>query len=546
MGLTWPGARLQACGVDDGADLIIIGAGTAGSLLADRLSADGRARVVVLEAGGRDDWIWFHIPVGYLFTIGNPRSDWMYRTLPEPGLGDRVLAYPRGKVIGGSSAINAMIYMRGQPADYDRWRDLGLPGWGWRDVLPAFLAHEDHADLGPPLHARSGAWRVERPRVGWPVLDAFAAGAAEAGMPACDDLTTSAEPACGHFHVNQKRGRRWSAARGFLKPALRRPNLRLELHAHVHRVITRHGRAVAVEWSRDGRVTRTEARGGVILAAGAIATPQILEHSGIGHGDRLRALGIETVRHLPGVGENLQDHLQLRPYFHVTGAATLNNLSWWRAGLMAGDYVLRRRGPLTMAPSQLGAFARSHTDIPTPDIQFHVQPLSLDRFGEPLHRTPAITVSVCHLRPTSRGFVHAASPDPGRPPAIQPRYLSTEEDCRVAVAALRLVRRVMAQPALARFQPEEAGASAGAETDTDLLAAARQIGATIFHPTGTARMGPDGDPGAVTDARLNVRGIAALHIADASVMPFIPSGNTAAPTLMIAERAAAMILEHLR
>jgi choline dehydrogenase-like flavoprotein len=532
--------------VDTGADLIIIGAGTAGSLLADRLSADGRRQVLVLEAGGRDDWIWFHIPVGYLFTIGNPRSDWMYETLPQPGLSDRVLAYPRGKVIGGSSAINAMIYMRGQPADYDRWRDLGLPGWGWRDVLPAFLSHEGHADLGPPLHAQSGAWRVERPRVGWPVLDAFAAGAAEAGMPACNDLTSSAVPGCGHFHVNQKRGRRWSAARGFLKPALRRPNLRVELRAHVTRVITRNGRAVAVEWSRDGRLTRTEARAGVVLAAGAIATPQILELSGIGDGDRLRALGIDTVRHLPGVGENLQDHLQLRPYFHVTGAATLNNLPWWRIALMAGDYILRRRGPLTMAPSQLGAFARSHAEAATPDIQFHVQPLSLDRFGEPLHRTPAITVSVCHLRPTSRGFVHAVSPVPGQPPAIQPNYLSTEEDRRVAVAALRLVRRVMAQPALARFQPQEAGPSAGAATEPDLLAAARQIGTSIFHPTGTARMGPDGDPGAVTDARLSVRGIAALHIADASVMPFITSGNTAAPTLMIAERAAAMIAEDLR
>ncbi len=529
-------------------DYIIVGAGSAGCVLANRLSADPKTRVLVLEAGGTDDWIWFHIPVGYLFSIGNPRADWMFETQAIPGLNGRSLKYPRGKVIGGSSAINAMIYMRGQAADYDGWRQLGLTGWGWDDVLPLFLDQEDH--IAPPTehHRSGGEWRVEHPRMRWSVLDAFAEAAALEGVAAVPDFNGGDNAGSGYFQVNQKAGVRWSAARGFLKPALKRPNLTLETRARVDRVLIENGRAVGVAWTRDGRTVESRTDGEVVLSSGAVATPVLLERSGVGDGERLRALGVDAVRHLPGVGENLQDHLQIRPIYKVSGVPTMNALyaSLWRRPLMALEYAALRRGPMSMAPSQMGAFAKSSADQATANLQFHVQPLSLDRFGDPLHPFPAITISVCNLRPTSRGSIHAARPDPDAAPAIQPNYLATPEDGRVAVDSMRLVRRIIGQPPLKRFGPEEMKPGFSVEDEAGLLAAARDLGTTIFHPVGTAKMGLASDPAAVVDERLRVFGVAGLRIADASVMPRITSGNTNSPTMMIAEKAARMMIEDRR
>ncbi len=529
-------------------DYIVVGAGTAGCLLANRLSADPRNRVLLLEAGGRDNWIWLHIPVGYLYAIGDKRADWRFKTAPEKGLNGRAIAYPRGRVIGGCSAINGMIYMRGQAADYDGWRQLGLEGWGWDDVLPLFKRHEDHYAGVNALHGAGGEWRVERQRLSWPILDAVRDAAAEVGIPKVGDFNSGDNEGSDYFEVNQRRGLRWSAARGFLKPILTRKNLQLVTGAIVDRLVIENGQAVAVRYIRDGQVEEARAGGAIVLTAGAIGTPHLLERSGIGRPDVLAGIGRDVVRDLPGVGENLQDHLQLRTVFKVANARTLNvdfQSLWKRLG-MGVQYALARRGPLTMAPSQLGIFARSSHDFATANVEFHVQPLSLDKFGDPLHDFPAITMSVCNLRPQSRGSVHAASSDPEAMPIIQPNYLSQDEDRRVAADSIRLARRICAAPAMARFQPQEFHPGSALRSEADLVRAAGDIGTTIFHPVGTAKMGTPDDAMAVVDARLAVRGLDGLRIADASVMPRIISGNTNSPTLMIAEKAAAIILADAR
>ncbi|MFZ0765914.1 MAG: GMC family oxidoreductase N-terminal domain-containing protein [Bradyrhizobium sp.] len=530
-------------------DFIIVGAGTAGCILANRLSADPRNRVLILEAGGSDNWIWFHIPVGYLFAIGNPRSDWMFRTEAEAGLNGRSLNYPRGKVIGGSSAINAMISMRGQTADYDHWRQLGLTGWGYSDVLPAFRRLEDHFLGESEHHGAGGGWRIEAPRLSWAILDAVGDAAEQMGIRKIPDFNTGDNEGVGYFHVNQKRGRRWSSARGFLKPALKRANLRLEKNVLVDRLIVENGRAVGVVFARDGEVFEARTKGEVILCAGSIGSTQVLHRSGIGPADWLTPLGIESVIDRPGVGRNLQDHLQQRAIYKVSGVRTLNETyySLVRRGLMGLDYAFRRRGPLTMAPSQLGIFTRSDPRRDRANIQFHVQPLSLDKFGDPLHRFSAITVSACNLQPVSRGTVRIKSATPDQAPSIAPNYLSTTEDRQVAADAIRTTRRLMKQQALDRYHPEEflPGPSVG-DDEASLAKAAGDIGTTIFHPVGTAKMGTANDPMAVVDERLRFRGLTGLRVADASVMPTITSGNTNTPTAMIAEKGAAMILEDSR
>ncbi|MEX1250093.1 MAG: GMC family oxidoreductase N-terminal domain-containing protein [Hyphomonas sp.] len=523
-------------------DYIVVGAGLAGCVVANRLSADPSRRVLLLEAGGADDWIWFHIPVGYLFAIGNPRADWMYKTTPQPGLNGRSLAYPRGKVLGGSSAINAMISMRGQAEDYDGWRDLGLPGWGWSDVLAVFREIENHFLGESDVHGAAGEWRVEPPRVRWDILDAVREAAEQIGISKTSDFNTGNNEGSGYFHVNQKAGRRWSAATAFLKPVLNRKNLRIETGVMVETLTIQNRRAGGLVFWQNGQQYSVSASAEIILCAGAIGSPSILQRSGVGPSRVLVDAGVKPVVDLPGVGANLQDHLQQRCIYKVSGTETLNQTYYSVYGKlkMGLDYGLRRRGPLTMAPSQLGIFARSSEQQARPDIQFHVQPLSLDRFGEPLHRFPAITVAACNLRPTSRGHVRISSPDPHAAPIIDPNYLDTEEDRHIAREAIRLTRRLMQQPALSRFGPME-HVPGGADAGQDLAVIAGDIGTTIFHPVGTAKMGRTDDPGAVVDAALKVRGVEALRVIDASVMPQITSGNTNTPTIMIAARGAAMI-----
>ncbi|MFI4999684.1 MAG: GMC family oxidoreductase [Reyranellales bacterium] len=527
-------------------DYIVVGAGSAGCVMANRLSANAQSRVLLLEAGGRDNWIWFHIPVGYLFAIGNPRSDWMFQTEKEPGLNGRSLAYPRGKVIGGCSAINAMVSMRGQAADYDHWRQLGLSGWGWDDVLPVFKKLDDHFLGDGEHHGAGGEWRVEQPRVKWAVLDAVEKAATEMGIPVTPDFNTGDNLGVGYFHVNQKRGVRWSAARAFLKPVLTRPNLRLETGVLVEKILFDGKRAVGVRFRQNGRLIEARAKGEIILSAGAVGSPQILQLSGVGPADWLAELGVAPVLDRPGVGRNLQDHLQQRAIFKVSGVKTLNETyhSLFRRALMGAEYALFQTGPLTMAPSQMGIFTKSSPDQERPNIEFHVQPLSLDKFGEPLHRFPAITVSACNLRPTSRGTIRARSGDPSDKPIIAPNYLSTPEDRRVAADAIRATRHLMRQPAMLAYRPEEylPGASVG-DDDASLAKAAGDIGTTIFHPVGTAKMGLPSDPTAVVDERLRVIGLEGLRVVDASVMPTITSGNTNTPTIMIADKAARMVIE---
>lgn len=530
----------------DAYDYLIVGAGPAGCLLANRLSADPGVSVLLVEAGGRDNYPWIHIPVGYLYCIGNPRTDWCYSTEADPGLHGRSLKYPRGRVLGGSSSINGMIYMRGQAADYDGWAAAGNPGWAWRDVLPLFKRSENHFAGISEWHGGDGEWRVERQRLSWEILEAFREAAEQSGIASVDDFNGGDNEGCSYFQVNQKRGVRWNASKAFLRDIRQRPNLQVLTGAEAERLELEGGRARALHLRSQGRALRVAARREIILCAGAIGSPVLLQRSGIGPRPLLERLGIGVRHELPGVGENLQDHLQLRLIYRVEGVKTLNRIAatpWGKLG-MGLEYLLRRSGPLSMAPSQLGAFAKSDLGQARANLQYHVQPLSLERFGEPLHDFPAFTASVCNLRPTSRGSVQIASVDASVAPLIRPNYLSDERDLQVATDAIRLTRRIVAAPALARYRPEEYKPGPQYQSEEDLQRAAGEIGTTIFHPVGTCAMGQGRE--AVVDARLRVHGIAGLRVVDASIMPSITSGNTCSPVLMIAEKAAQMIAADAR
>lgn len=562
-------------------DTIIVGAGTAGCLLANRLSADASRRVLLIEAGRKDDYHWIHIPVGYLYCIGNPRTDWLYKTEPDAGLNGRSLRYPRGKTLGGCSSINGMIYMRGQARDYDQWAHLtGDDSWSWDNSLPYFKLHEDHHKGGDALHGAKGTapgvlqgddsaygtamrhqqaggeWRVEKQRLRWDVLDAFAQAAQQAGIPATDDFNRGTNEGVGYFEVNQKSGWRWNTAKAFLRPHCEgRPNFELWTSAQVTRLLVEtqpdgSQRCTGVQVWNGHEMVIAHASKEVVLSAGAIGSPQILQLSGIGPAALLRQHDMEVKVDLPGVGGNLQDHLQIRTVFKVTGVTTLNTLanSLWGKARIGLEYAFKRSGPMSMAPSQLGAFTRSDPSQAWPNVEYHVQPLSLDAFGEPLHSFPAFTASVCNLNPTSRGTVHIRSARFEDAPAISPNYLATQADQQVAVDSLRLTRRIAAQPALARYAPQEFKPGTQYQSDDELVRLAGDIATTIFHPTGTTAMGRADDPMAVLDSHLRVldgRGgrVAGLRVVDAGAMPTITSGNTNSPSLMMAEKAARWIMQ---
>ncbi len=535
-------AKNPGIDADASFDFVIVGGGTAGCLLANRLSADPDVSVLLIEAGGSDRRFWINVPVGYLYNMGNPAVDWCYRTESDPGLNGRSLAYPRGKVLGGCSSINGMIYMRGQAADYDGWRQMGNRGWGWDDVLPYFRRSENHFDGETEHHGGDGEWNVAQQRLQWEILEAFADACEQAGIPRIPDFNTGDNEGVSYFQVNQKDGLRWNTAKAFLRPAMNRPNLTLWTHTQTEKLLFDGQRASALRvHRRDGAAQTVAARREIILSAGSIGSPQILELSGVGQGELLAERGIETLHALPGVGENLSDHLQVRAAFRVSGVSTLNTRikSLGGRAAMALDFALRRRGPLTMSPSQLGVFCKSDPSRETANLQYHVQPLSLDAFGEPLHGFDAFTASVCNLRPESRGSVHVRTSSFRDAPSIAPNYLSAPADRQVAADALRLTRRIVAQQALERYRPEEFRPGPDIDLDEDLATAAGDISTTIFHPVGTCKMGSDDR--AVVDDQLRVHGLEGLRVVDASVMPAITSGNTNSPTLMIAEKAADLI-----
>ena len=523
-------------------DFVIVGGGTAGCLLANRLSADPNVSVLLIEAGGSDRRFWINVPVGYLYNMGNPAVDWCYKTEADPGLNGRSLNYPRGKVLGGCSSINGMIYMRGQAADYDAWRQMGNAGWAWEDVLPYFKKSENHFDGETELHGAGGEWNVAQQRLQWKILEAFADACEQAGIPKIPDFNTGDNEGVSYFQVNQKNGLRWNTAKAFLRPAMKRSNLTVWTKTQTERVLLEGRQARALVVHPKGSEPRTVgARREIILSAGSIGSPQILELSGIGDSSRIRELGIQPLHDLPGVGENLSDHLQVRAAFKVSGVKTLNTVSASLAGRMkmGMDFVFSRTGPLTMAPSQLGVFCKSDPSRATANLQYHVQPLSLDAFGEPLHSFDAFTASVCNLRPESRGSVHVRSASFRDAPTIAPNYLSAAADRKVAADALRLTREIVSQQALSPYRPEEFRPGPEINLDEDLATAAGDISTTIFHPVGTCKMGQDQQ--AVVDSHLMVQGLTGLRVVDASVMPSITSGNTNSPTLMIAERAAELI-----
>ena len=526
-------------------DYIIVGAGTSGCLLANRLSSDPKNRVLLLEAGGKDDYFWIRVPVGYLFTMNNPRTDWCFSTEASTGLNGRSLNYPRGKVLGGCSSINGMIYMRGQARDYDHWRQLGNSGWGWDEALKYFKRSEGHVLGENEMHGGNGEWRVEGQRLSWEILDAFRDAAAETGIPNTNDFNTGNNEGCGYFEVNQKQGVRWSAADAFLHPIKSRANLTVLTESHVNKLQFDGNKVIGVKFWRGNDLFEASVSGEIILASGAIGSPQIMQASGISSGALSQKIGIQNIIELPGVGENLQDHLQMRLVFKVKNTKTLNlraNSLFGKIG-MGLEYFLFKRGPMTMAPSQLGGFAKSDKNKETPNLQYHIQPLSTEKLGDPLHPFEAFTASVCNLRPESRGHVHIKTEDSREPPKIQPDYLSDPADRKVAADAIKLTRKIVSSPAMKKFEPEEFKPGIEFASDDDLAREAGNIGTTIFHPVGTCKMGPSSDNMAVVDERLKVHGLRGLRVVDASVMPTITSGNTNSPTLMIAEKASEMILE---
>jgi choline dehydrogenase-like flavoprotein len=523
-------------------DFIIVGAGTAGCLLANRLSANGKFSVALIEAGGSDNYHWVHIPVGYLYCMGNKRTDWLYKTTKQEGLNGRELNYPRGKVMGGCSSINGMIYMRGQAADYDLWRQMGNDGWSWDDVLPYFKNMEDSYEGENKFHGSGGEWKVNQQRLSWDVLDSFKEAAVEAGIPEIDDFNEGNNFGVSYFKVNQNAGLRWNTVKAFLKPIKNRKNLTILSKCEVSKIILDNKKTKGVEVFRNGKLEEIFVNREIILASGSVGSPKILELSGIGNPEILRKLGIKTEVENKNIGENLQDHLQLRVIYKLENAKTLNQ----KANSILGklgiglEYAFKRTGPMSMAPSQLGVFAMSDNSYDTPNLQFHVQPLSLDKFGDPLHNFPGLTASVCNLNPQSRGNVHIVSRDHRDAPSIDPNYLSAEQDKIVAAQSIKLARRIISQPAMKKYNPQEFAPGIQFQSEEDLKKVAGDIGTTIFHPVGTCAMGKS--ISSVTDSNLKVRGVEGLRVADASIMPTITSGNTNAPTLMIAEKASEMIL----